>query len=201
MVDFERSQPREGERRREEPGFLLGFVARSPRVALFVARGRFLLPVRGEETSPRVGRTNEATDLLLTYKVCNFDLYHLVQTIHIGPSGYRYVDRPLPGGSAKNQPSTADFDCRQPIEEEIDRQRSIEREIDRRRSIEEEKGKKKGRKRGKEEKKKRRIPCSHAVLARGLPAPRRRPRVGRGRFFSRARRRSFSPRGEKDRGD
>ncbi|RWW32345.1 hypothetical protein GW17_00002983 [Ensete ventricosum] len=54
MVDFERSQPREGERRREEPGFLPGFVARSPRVALFVARGRFLLPVRGEETSPRV---------------------------------------------------------------------------------------------------------------------------------------------------
>ncbi|RWV83053.1 hypothetical protein GW17_00055390, partial [Ensete ventricosum] len=39
--------------------------------------------------------------------------------------------------------------------------------------------------------------------ARGSHARRRRPRVarGRGRFFSRARRRSVSPRGEKDRGD
>ncbi|RWV80690.1 hypothetical protein GW17_00057998, partial [Ensete ventricosum] len=48
--------------------------------------------------------------------------------------------------------------------------------------------KKKGRRRGKEEKKKRKIP---------------RPQVarGRGRFFSCARRRSVSPRGEKDRGD
>ncbi|RWV98551.1 hypothetical protein BHE74_00016218 [Ensete ventricosum] len=52
--------------------------------------------------------------------------------------------------------------------------------------------KKKGRRRGKEEKKKRRkrIPCPHAVVARA-----------RGRFFSRARRRSVSPGGEKDRGD
>ncbi|RWW24852.1 hypothetical protein GW17_00010834 [Ensete ventricosum] len=53
--------------------------------------------------------------------------------------------------------------------------------------------KKKGR-RGKEEKKKRRRKNTS-------PARRCRPRVARGRFFSRARRRSVSPRGEKDRGD
>ncbi|RWW61586.1 hypothetical protein BHE74_00031355, partial [Ensete ventricosum] len=39
------------------------------------------------------------------------------------------------------------------------------------------------------------------VAARGSPARGHRPRVARGRFFSRARRRSVSPRGETDRGD
>ncbi|RWW87750.1 hypothetical protein BHE74_00003401 [Ensete ventricosum] len=87
-------------------------------------------------------------------KVCNFDLYRPVWAVHTCPSGYRYADRLLPGGSAKNRPSTVDFDRRRPIEEEIDRRQSIEREIDRRRLIEEEKGKKKRKRR----KKKRRIP-------------------------------------------
>ncbi|RZS02668.1 hypothetical protein BHM03_00032746, partial [Ensete ventricosum] len=53
---------------------------------------------------------------LCRYQVCNFDLYHLVLAVHIGPPGYRYVDRPLPGGSAKNRPSAVDFGCRRPIE-------------------------------------------------------------------------------------
>ncbi|RZS11544.1 hypothetical protein BHM03_00042905, partial [Ensete ventricosum] len=47
--------------------------------------------------------------------------------------------------------------------------------------------------------------CPLAVAARGSPARGRRPRVthgrGRDRFFSHARRRSVSPRGETDRGD
>ncbi|RRT41659.1 hypothetical protein B296_00057648 [Ensete ventricosum] len=52
--------------------------------------------------------------------------------------GYRYVDRPLPGSTAK-----------------IDRRRSIEGEIDRRRSVEGEKGKKKKKRRQRRKKKKR----------------------------------------------
>ncbi|RWW30916.1 hypothetical protein GW17_00004491, partial [Ensete ventricosum] len=34
-------------------------------------------------------------------KVCNFDLYCPVRTIRTSPLGYRYTDRPLPGGTAK----------------------------------------------------------------------------------------------------
>ncbi|RWW53392.1 hypothetical protein BHE74_00040121 [Ensete ventricosum] len=56
--------------------------------------------------------------------------------------------------------------------------------------------KKKGRRRGKEKKKKQE--GKKEYLARGLPAQVAR---GRSRFFSHARRRSASPRGEKDRGD
>ncbi|RZR98684.1 hypothetical protein BHM03_00028101, partial [Ensete ventricosum] len=111
----------------------------------------------------------------------------------LGNLGYRYVDRPLPDSSAKNQSLAVDFDHRRPIEEEIDRQRSIEEEIDCRRSIEQEKGKrkkkkkkkkKKKRKRRKKEKRRRRknTKCLRAVAARGSQA-------------------LFLPRGEKDRGD
>ncbi|RWW44944.1 hypothetical protein BHE74_00049256, partial [Ensete ventricosum] len=52
-----------------------------------------------------------------------------------------------------------------------------------------------------------RLPSSPAsrlrvvAAARGSPACRRRSSVDRGRFFSRARRRSVSPREETDRGD
>ncbi|RZS19366.1 hypothetical protein BHM03_00051752, partial [Ensete ventricosum] len=97
------------------------------------------------------------------------------------PSGYRYADRPLPGGSVKNRPLAVDFGRRRPIEKEIDRRRSIEREIDRRRSIEEEKGKKKRKKKRRGEE---RIPRLRAVLAR-LPSPpvgRQRAVAGRGHF-------------------
>ncbi|RWV94720.1 hypothetical protein GW17_00042715 [Ensete ventricosum] len=106
------------------------------------------------------------------------------------------------GVSAKNRRSTVNFDRRRPIEEEIDRRWSIEREIDRRRSIEEEK-EKKTRKRRKKRNGEERIPRPPAVAAHGSPGRRRRPRVdhGRGRFFSRARRQSVSPRREKDQGD
>ncbi|RWW21465.1 hypothetical protein GW17_00014379 [Ensete ventricosum] len=48
------SQGREKEEEREEEG-------EKPRVHQPVAHGQFLLPVQGEETSPRVGRRNEAT--------------------------------------------------------------------------------------------------------------------------------------------
>ncbi|RWW61284.1 hypothetical protein BHE74_00031666, partial [Ensete ventricosum] len=107
-------------------------------------------------------------------------------------------------------PSAVDFGYR----------RSIEGEIDRRRSIEEEKGKKKRKRIKKKRRRKNTSParcrgprvacvpsplagCLRAVVACGLPARRRRPRIARnrGRFFPRARRRSISPRGEKDRGD
>ncbi|RZS22052.1 hypothetical protein BHM03_00054776, partial [Ensete ventricosum] len=96
-------------------------------------------------------------------KVCNFDLYRSVWAVHIGPSGYRYTGRPLPGGSVKNRPSAVDFDHRRPILKEIDR----------RRSIEEEKGKKK-RKRKKKRREEERIPRQRrprppAVATRGSP--------------------------------
>ncbi|RWV81033.1 hypothetical protein GW17_00057587, partial [Ensete ventricosum] len=70
--------------------------------------------------------------------------------------------------------------------------RPIEEEIDHRRSIEEEKGKKKRKRRKKEEEKK-----EYLARAPSLPTGRPRPRS----LFSRARRRSVSPCGEKDRGD
>ncbi|RWW22044.1 hypothetical protein GW17_00013777 [Ensete ventricosum] len=111
---------------------------------------------------------------LCRYQVCNFDLYHLVLAVHIGPPGYRYVDRPLPGGSAKNRPSAVDFGCRRPIEVEIDCWRLIEREIDRRRSIEEEKGKKKRKRKKKKRRRKNTSPARRprppTVAARGSPA-------------------------------
>ncbi|RWW22957.1 hypothetical protein GW17_00012815 [Ensete ventricosum] len=83
----------------------------------------------------------------------------------------------------------------------IDRRRSIEgesivggrlREIGDRRKREEEE---------EEEKKKRRRNKTSIVAAHGSLACCSRPLVARGRFFSRARRRYISPRGEKDRGD
>ncbi|RWW88517.1 hypothetical protein BHE74_00002599 [Ensete ventricosum] len=126
-------------------------------------------------------------------KVCNFDLYRPVRAVHTGPLGYRYANRPLLGGSVKNRPSTVDFGRRRPIEEEIDRRRSIEREIDGRLR------KKKGR-RGNEKKEGKK---EYLARTPSSPACRRRSWVahGRGRIFSHARRRSVSPRGEKDRGD
>ncbi|RWW22816.1 hypothetical protein GW17_00012960 [Ensete ventricosum] len=88
------------------------------------------------------------------------------------PSGYRYTNRPLPGGTTK-----------------IDRRRSIEGE---KRRIKWKRRKKKKRRR----KKKTSFP--RAILARA-PSP---PAVlARGRFFSRTRRQNVSPRREKDRGD
>ncbi|RWW69203.1 hypothetical protein BHE74_00023221 [Ensete ventricosum] len=77
--------------------------------------------------------------------VCNFDLYCPVWAAHTGPSSCRYVDRPLPGSSAKNRPSAVDFD----------RRRSIEGEINRRCSIEQEKGKKKKKKKKKRKRRKK----------------------------------------------
>ncbi|RWV82724.1 hypothetical protein GW17_00055722 [Ensete ventricosum] len=90
------------------------------------------------------------------------------------------------------------------VPSKIDRRRPIEEEIDRRWSIEEEKGKKKRKRKKKKRGRKNTSPARHprppAVVARGSPARGRRPWVTRGRF-SRARRRSLSPRGETDRGD
>ncbi|RZR95513.1 hypothetical protein BHM03_00024364 [Ensete ventricosum] len=48
--------------------------------------------------------------------VYNFDLYRPVRAVHTGPPGYRYADRPLPGGSVKNRLSAVDFGPRRPIE-------------------------------------------------------------------------------------
>ncbi|RRT44796.1 hypothetical protein B296_00041011 [Ensete ventricosum] len=81
------------------------------------------------------------------------------------------------------------------VPSKIGRRRPILKEIDRRRSIEEDKGKKKRKrkkKRGEERIPRQRRPCPPTVAARGRD---------RDRFFSRARRRSISPREETDRGD
>ncbi|RRT60293.1 hypothetical protein B296_00037340 [Ensete ventricosum] len=51
-----REKEEEGE---EKPGVL--FVRTMSPAGDFFVGGRFLLPARGEETSPRVGRRNEAT--------------------------------------------------------------------------------------------------------------------------------------------
>ncbi|RWW60952.1 hypothetical protein BHE74_00032018 [Ensete ventricosum] len=123
--------------------------------------------------------------MVLISKVYNFD-----RAVHTGPPGYRYADRPLPGGSVKNRPAAVDFG----------RRRLILKEIDRRWSIEEEKGKK--RKRKKEGGNKEylasavlaRLPSPpagrlRAIAARGSPARRRRPRL------------LFLPREETYRGD
>ncbi|RZS05085.1 hypothetical protein BHM03_00035532 [Ensete ventricosum] len=118
-------------------------------------------PARGDRTSPRAGRKIEAADTF--YKVCNFDLYPLVWAVRTGLLGYRYVDRPLPGGTAK-------IDLRWLIEGE------------------------------KLKKKKRKIRKKYLISLR-CPCPRTVATLARGRFFSRARRRNFSPCGEKDRGD
>ncbi|RWW06248.1 hypothetical protein GW17_00030434 [Ensete ventricosum] len=134
---------------------------------------------------------------------------------------YRCADRPLPGSSAKNRSSAVDFSRRRPIEEEIDR----------RWSIEEEKGKKKREKKEEKKEYLVGMPSSPTCRRRprvayaprplflsrealSSPTYRCRPwvscapspstgclRAVAGRFFSRARRRSVSLRGEKDRGD
>ncbi|RWW05402.1 hypothetical protein GW17_00031324 [Ensete ventricosum] len=116
-------------------------------------------------------------------KICNFD-----RAVHTGPLGCRYVDRLLPGGSAKNRPSTVDFGRRGSIEGEIDRGRSIEREKG--------KKKKKRKRRKKEKRRKKNLapthgPCSCIVAARWPPAPARR----------RCPRALFLLCGEKDRSD
>ncbi|RWW11353.1 hypothetical protein GW17_00025043 [Ensete ventricosum] len=71
-----------------------------------------------------------------------FDLYCPVRVVHIGSSGYRYVDCPLPGSTTK---------------------------IDRQQLIEGEKGKKKKRKRRREEEKRRK---KYALSLRRRPRPR-----------------------------
>ncbi|RWW07657.1 hypothetical protein GW17_00028951 [Ensete ventricosum] len=68
---------------------------------------------------------NPYATLRCLVSVCNFDLYRPVRAVHTGSPGYRYADRPLPGGTAKNRPLTVDFGHRRPIEGEIDRRRSI----------------------------------------------------------------------------
>ncbi|RWW30044.1 hypothetical protein GW17_00005392, partial [Ensete ventricosum] len=123
---------------------------------------------------------------LFICKVCNFDLYRPVRAVHTGPPGYRYADRSLPDGFVKNRPSTVDFGRRRPIKEEIDH----------RQSIEEEKGKKKRKRKKKKEGKK-----EYLARLSSPPASRLRAVVACSRSFSRARRRSVSPRGETDRGD
>ncbi|RWW02418.1 hypothetical protein GW17_00034495 [Ensete ventricosum] len=81
------------------------------------------------------------------------------------PVGCRNADRPLPGGTAKNRPSTVDFNRRRPIEGEIDRQRLIEGEG---------KKKKKRKRRKKEKRRKEIIPSARALSP---PVRYRRPRV------------------------
>ncbi|RWV94129.1 hypothetical protein GW17_00043369 [Ensete ventricosum] len=106
-----------------------------------------------------------------------------------GPSGYRYADRPLPGGSAKIRPSAIDFGRRRSIsagDGRLKKKSTIGGRL-REKSIVGGQLRKKKRKR--RNKKKRRIPRPRAVAH------------AQGRFFSRARRQSVSPRGEKDRGD
>ncbi|RWW49387.1 hypothetical protein BHE74_00044461 [Ensete ventricosum] len=110
-------------------------------------------------------------------KVCNFDLYRPVWAVHIGPTGYRYTNHPLSGGTIKNRPLAVDFGHRWSIEGEIDRRQSISTVGSRLReklTVGDRLREKKGR-RGKEEEEKKSYP--HAVLAtRGSFARCRRPR-------------------------
>ncbi|RWW65884.1 hypothetical protein BHE74_00026782, partial [Ensete ventricosum] len=113
-------------------------------------------------------------------KVCNFDLYRPVRTVHTGLPDYRsrrFRQKSTVGGRLREKSTIGD-----------------------------QLRKKKGRRRGKEKKQRRgeeRIPRLRAVLAR-LPSPpagRLRAIASRGRFFSHARRRSVSQREETDLGD
>ncbi|RWW31148.1 hypothetical protein GW17_00004238 [Ensete ventricosum] len=119
-----------------------------------------ILPTRENEASPRslaASFSHEARRRFL-HKVCNFDIYRPVWAVHTDPPSCRYADRPLPGGSTKNQLSAVDFD----------RRRSIEGEIDRRRLIEREKGKKKKKRKKKKTKEKRR---KRILIARAQSSP------------------------------
>ncbi|RRT46545.1 hypothetical protein B296_00054368, partial [Ensete ventricosum] len=93
--------------------------------------------------------------------------------------------------------SAIDFNGQQLIEGEINRQRWIKGEKGKKKKKKEEK------KKEEEEGKKKEVP--RAVLARTPSQPAGRLRavasLARGRFFSRARGRSVSPSGEKDRGN
>ncbi|RRT72901.1 hypothetical protein B296_00011670 [Ensete ventricosum] len=44
---------------------------------------------------------NTSRQRMLKSKVLRFDLYRLIRVVHIGPTGYRYVDRPLPSSTIK----------------------------------------------------------------------------------------------------
>ncbi|RWW31259.1 hypothetical protein GW17_00004123 [Ensete ventricosum] len=115
-------------------------------------------------------------------------LYHPIRAVHTGPSVFRYADRPLLDGTAKNRPSAVDFGGRRPTEGESTVGSRL-REIG-------EKGKKKKkrkRRRGEETKPLLSPPTGRPrpVVAHGSPAPRRRPHP----------RAIFLPREEKDRGD
>ncbi|RWW11670.1 hypothetical protein GW17_00024704 [Ensete ventricosum] len=111
----------------------------------------------------------------IAFDVCNFDLYRPVRAVHTGPPCYRYADRPLPAVPSK-----------------IGRRRPILKEIDCRRSIEQEKGKKKRKKKKKKRGLKNTSPASSSCACHPCD---------RGRFFSRTRRWSVSPREETERGD
>ncbi|RWW61182.1 hypothetical protein BHE74_00031784 [Ensete ventricosum] len=116
--------------------------------------------------------------------------------VHTGPSVYRYADRQLPGGTAKNRPSAVDFGHRRPIEREIDRRRLIEG--DRWSTEEDRRSEKKGRRRrrGKEEEEKKHNLYRHRPQVAHAPlSPTGRPRA----VAAHARRRivATSPCGEK----
>ncbi|RWW31132.1 hypothetical protein GW17_00004262 [Ensete ventricosum] len=133
-------------------------------------------------------------------KVCNFDLYRPVRAIHTDPPGYRYTDRPLPGGSVKNRPSKVDFGRRRSIStigDRLKKKSNVGGRLREKSTVDSRLRKKKGRRRGKKKRRgEERIPRPPTVAACGSPARRH-----RGRFFSRARRRSISPRGETNRGN
>ncbi|RWW12098.1 hypothetical protein GW17_00024247, partial [Ensete ventricosum] len=114
---------------------------------LSVARGQFLRwrairgeKERGDALGPRIASLEcLLQSLIITFyimghldktKECNFDLYRLVRAICTGPSGYRYVDHPLPGGIAKinRRWSISVVGCRL-REKSTDRRQSTEGEI------------------------------------------------------------------------
>ncbi|RWW21069.1 hypothetical protein GW17_00014786 [Ensete ventricosum] len=140
---------------------------------------------KGEEVGVYLGRRSTAATVLaspsrnngngkaatmsaaLNNKVCNFDLYRPIRAVHTGPPGYRYVDRPLPGGSVKK--STVGGRLREKL------------------TIGGRLRKKKGRRRGKEKKKRgeERIPacapsfpacCRRSLVACAPSPPAGRPR-------------------------
>ncbi|RWW56186.1 hypothetical protein BHE74_00037108 [Ensete ventricosum] len=102
--------------------------ARAP--SLPAGHGRFFSHARRWNVSPR-----EEKDLC---DVFHIDLYRSYKAVHTGPPGYRYMDRPLLGGT----------------------------EIDRRRSIEGEKRKKKKKRKRRRKKKKEYLATSSPVCRR-----------------------------------
>ncbi|RZS29006.1 hypothetical protein BHM03_00062677, partial [Ensete ventricosum] len=122
-------------------------------------------------------------------KVCNFDLYRPVRQV-TGTRTARY--RAVPSKIDHQRSISA-------VGGRLKKKSTVGGQLREKSTVSGRLRKKKGRRKGKEKKEEEKK--EYLARVSSSPACRRRPRVARGRFFSRARRQSVSPRGEKDRGD